>query len=361
MITVTKPYLPDRTTVDQYLDGIYKRNWLTNNGPLVNKYELELKKQLGLKHLLYVTNGTLALQLAYKALGLSGEVITTPFSYVATLTSLIWEGLTPVFVDIDEATLNIDPLKIESAITSKTTAIVATHCFGNPCDINAIQKIADKYKLRVIYDAAHAFGATYNGRSVFHYGDISTCSLHATKMIHSVEGGFVTTEDSEVLERITYLRNFGHSGTDEFNGIGINAKNSELHAAFGLAVLDDMKVILSKRRSQFETYNELLNTLRITNQSVLPDALINYSYYPIIFDSEKSCVKAKFALEKRGIMPRRYFYPSLNTLDYLSERFDTPVSESIASRIMCLPLFHELSIEEQDMIARILLRTQNYG
>src|SRR5690606_11269120 len=212
MIPVTKPFLPPREEYDRYLEGIWKRNYLTNNGPLVNEFELRLKEYLEIKHLLYLSNGTIALQLAIKALDLKGEIITTPFSYVATTSSIVWEGCTPVFVDIESRSYNIDPTKIEHAVTSNTSAILATHCFGNPCKIDQIQEIADRHRLKVIYDAAHCFGTKYKGRSVFDFGDVSTTSFHSTKLFHTVEGGAVFTKDPELLKKMAYMRNFGHDG-----------------------------------------------------------------------------------------------------------------------------------------------------
>ena len=228
MINVTKPFLPPYEEYEQYLKGIWDRVWLTNNGPLVNDLELKLKSFLGVDHLLFLSNGTIALQIAIKALKLKGEIITTPFSFVATTSSIVWEECEPVFVDIDPASLNINPALIEAAITPKTTAILATHVFGNPCDIEAIEKIAAKHNLKVIYDGAHAFGTTYKGRSVFEYGDICTTSFHATKLFHTTEGGAVVTKDAALLREMSFLRNFGHNGPDTFATIGINGKNSRM-------------------------------------------------------------------------------------------------------------------------------------
>ena len=237
MIQVTKPFMPPLDEYISYVKDIWSRQWLTNNGPLVNHLELRLKEHLNVKHMLFVSNGTIALQMAIKALGLEGEVITTPFSFVATTSTLVWEGCKPVFVDVDPATLNIDPDKIEQAITSKTTGILATHVYGNPCDIDKIQAIAEKHQLKVIYDAAHCFGTLYKGQSVFNYGDISTLSLHATKVFHTIEGGALFSSSAELLRKIAYIRNFGFSNVDEISELGINGKNSEFHAAMGLANL----------------------------------------------------------------------------------------------------------------------------
>jgi len=356
MIPVTKPYLPKIDKYQQYVVNIYERQWLTNNGPLVNDFELKLKKYLGLKHLLYVSNGTIALQIAIKSLGLKGEIITTPFSYVATTSSIVWEGCTPIYIDIDEQTLNIDPNKIEAAITPKTTAILATHCFGNACDIEAIDKIAQKHKLKVIYDAAHCFGTTYKGKSIFEYGDISTTSLHATKLMHSIEGGVVFTKDPDLLKRMSYMRNFGHDGPEKFNGVGINGKNSEFHAAMGLCVLEDIDIILNKRKTQSEYYDQLLIKMNIRKPVIQKQCDFNYAYYPVIFESEEKALKAKKALEEKEVSPRRYFYPSLSKLDYVKTT-QMIISDKVSSSILCLPLYHQLSKKEQKMIALILLRT----
>lgn len=359
MIPVTKPFLPPQEEYQQYLDGIWKREWLTNNGPLVNELELQLKEYLGLKHILYVSNGTIALQMAIKALELKGEIITTPFSFVATTSSIVWEGCKPIFVDIDQATLNIDPSKIEAAITSETSGILATHVYGNPCDIEAIQAIADKHGLKVIYDAAHCFGTKYKGRSVFEYGDISTTSFHATKLFHTIEGGAVFTKDPEVLKKLSFLRNFGHNGPEKYEGVGINGKNSEFHAAMGLVNLKYIADILQKRYTQSAYYETKLKKLNVQKPTIQEDSLFNYAYYAIVFANKMEALKAKETLEQKNIFPRRYFYPSLSSLDYVQE-FETPVADDIASRVLCLPLFHDLSQEEQDMIARLLLRAQNY-
>lgn len=357
MIPVTKPFLPPLEEYHLLLENIWKRNWLTNNGPLVNELELKLKDYLRLDHLLFLGNGTIALQIAIKALDLKGEIITTPFSFVATTSSIVWEGCTPIFVDIDPETLNIDPDKIEQAITSRTSAILATHCFGNPCDIKAIDLIAKKHQLKVIYDAAHGFGTKVNNKSLFEAGDISTASFHATKVFHTIEGGAVVTKDQSLLKKMAYLRNFGHDGPEKFNGIGINGKNSEFHAAMGLVNLKYADEAVARRKSQFEYYSSLLENLRVQTQKIASDVAYNYSYYPVIFESEEKALASMKALEINGIGTRRYFYPSLSGLDYTSGF--TPVADSIASRILCLPMYHGLTREEQGMVARLLLRVQN--
>src|SRR5665213_2906716 len=238
MIPITKPFLPPMPEYEKYLSGIWERQWLTNMGPLTIELEMKLKEYLKVRQLLFVTNGTVALQMAIKALALKGEIITTPFSFVATTSSIVWEGCEPVFVDIDPSSLNIDASKIELSITEKTSAILATHVYGNPCDVEAIAKIAEKHNLKVIYDGAHGFGVKISGRSIFEYGDISICSLHATKFYHSIEGGLVITKDTHLLKKIAYMRNFGFDGPEAFAELGINGKNSEFHAAMGLANLN---------------------------------------------------------------------------------------------------------------------------
>lgn len=356
MIPVTKPFLPPKEEVYKLLNGVWERNWLTNDGPLVREYESKLKKALGLENLFFVSNGTIALQLAIKALGLKGEIITTPFSYVATTSSIVWEGCTPIFVDIDKNTLNIDPSKIESAVTKKTSAILATHCFGNPCDIDAIEIIAKKHNLKVIYDAAHCFGTKYKGKSVLQYGDISTLSLHATKIIHSVEGGAVVTSNPELLSRMGYMRNFGHDGFFKFNGVGINGKNSEFHASMGLCVLNHLDKILNRRAEQSSIYDELLKGLPIQKPQVKPESEINFAYYPILFQTEKAVLMAKKNLENLDIYPRRYFFPSLNNLQYVPKS-KSIISNNISCRILCLPIYHELSKKNQRVISNIIIKT----
>lgn len=359
MIPVTKPFLPPIQAYEHYLQDIWKRNWLTNNGPLVNELELKLKEYLGLNHLLYVTNGTIALQLAIKALGLKGEIITTPFSYVATTSSIVWEGCTPVFVDIDGSTGNIDPGKIEAAITPRTSAIIATHVYGNPCDLEVLEEIARRKKLKLIYDGAHAFGVKYKGRSVFEYGDISTCSFHATKLFHTVEGGSVSTQDPDLLKRLAYFRNFGHDGPEHFASLGINGKNSEFHAAMGLVNLPYVNQIIEKRRELSLHYDTFLQHFQGKKLRIREHTEYNYAYYPVVFDSEKLLTRVFDTLNQHLIYPRRYFYPSLETLPYVTNAAHCKETDLLAQRILCLPLFDTLSREEIDMIFRIILRVQN--
>jgi len=359
MIPITKPFLPPQDEYQRYLDGIWKRQWLTNMGPLASELEMSLKAHLKLKHLLYVTNGTVALQMAIKALGLTGEIITTPFSFVATTSSIVWEGCTPVFVDIEASSLNIDAGKIEAAITPNTTAILATHVYGNPCDVKTIQAIAEKHHLKVIYDGAHAFGVAVYGKSIFEYGDISICSLHATKLYHSTEGGIIVTKDADLLKQLAYMRNFGFSGPESFATLGINGKNSEYHAAMGLANLPYVSAIHDKRKVLTELYHLRLKNLKAATPVWHETATINYAYYPLVFDSETLMLKCMDGLKVSEIFTRRYFYPSLaNALPYLEPQ-DFEVTDAVAKRVLCLPLFYDLTVEEVELICRLLLRIQN--
>lgn len=359
MINVTRPFLPSKRDYLNYLDGIWERNWLTNNGPLVNELEQRLKEYLNVPHLLFLSNGTIALQIAIKALGLKGKVITTPFSYVATTSSIVWEGCEPIFVDIDPFTFNLDPAKIEERLTSETTAILATHVFGNPCDVEAVETIAKRHKLMVIFDGAHAFATRYKGESIFNYGDIATTSFHATKLFHTVEGGAVMTRDQNLLEQMAWLRNFGHHGPEEFRAVGINGKNSEFHAAMGLANLGHMNDIIDQRKKLFEVYDQCLQGLRVRKQKLASDTDYNYAYYPVVFESETQALKAMAYLNSNDVYPRRYFWPSLNTISYTRGQYSAEVSEDISRRILCLPLYYGLTASEVRMIGEYLLKAQN--
>lgn len=353
MIPITKPFLPPKNEYKNLISKIWESEWLTNDGPLVRELEKQLSLYLNIPHLLYVSNGTIALQIAIKAIGLKGEIITTPFSYVATTSTIVWEGCKPVFVDIDPASCNINHHLIEDAITEKTTAILATHVFGNPCNIEGIRAIADKYGLKVIYDAAHCFGTTYKGDSIFNRGDISTASFHATKLFHTTEGGAIFTGDEELYERMRYMRNFGHDGPGNFNGVGINGKNSEFHAAMGILNLRYFDQVAKKRKQQSELYDKLLADLNIQVPKFHRNTVKNYSYYPILLETEDILLEIKSALEENEIYPRRYFYPGLNQLDYVTSG-QVPVSEKISETTLCLPLYHDLKNEEIEKICTII-------
>lgn len=359
MILVSKPFLPPREEYETYLKEIWQREWLTNNGPLVNDFELKLKLYLDVPHLLYLCNGTVALQIAIRGLELKGEIITTPFSFIATTSSILWEGIKAVFVDIDEETLNIDPKKIEAAITPQTSAILATHVYGNPCDIQAIEDIAKRHRLKVIYDAAHCFGTKYKGKSVYGYGDVSITSFHATKLFHTIEGGAVFTQDPELLKKMAFMRNFGFNGPDDFECLGINGKNSEFHAAMGLLNLKYADSILKKRKELFLHYTSVLKSLDMRIPVIQKDSEYNYAYFPIILPSEDILKRMVVMLNAHSIFPRRYFYPALHTLSFV-DKVDCSNCLDISPRVLCLPLHNELTEAEIHLVARSLFRAQNY-
>lgn len=354
MINVTKTYLPDKDRYKQYVDRIFDSGWLTNRGSLLLELEERLREYLDVKHLILVANGSLALQVAYKALDLTGEVITTPFSFAATTSTLAWEGLKPVFADIDPDTFNMDPLYIEPLITPKTSAIVPVHVFGNPCDVESIAAIAKKNGLKVIYDGAHAFGVKCKGRSILEYGDISTLSFHATKLFHTIEGGAVITNDDEVARKVRLLINFGITGPDKIEGLGTNSKMNEFEAAMGLCILDDMDKIHASREKIWGKYKESLkNSVKL--QKINSHTRENYSYAPVLFNTENELLQIQSELNTKKIFPRRYFYPSLDTLEYISPPQHCRTSRSISERILCLPLFPDLSNDDQMKIINIIL------
>jgi len=353
MINVTKTFLPPQEEYNAILKRAWDKEWITNRGDLVLELEEKLKHYLDVPHIIATTNGTLPLQIAIKALQLTGEIITTPFSYVATTASIVWEGCKPVFVDIHPDYLTIDEAKIEAAITNKTTAILATHVFGNPCHLEAIESIAKKHHLKVIYDAAHCFGVNYKGKSIFNYGDVSTCSFHATKLFHTGEGGAMFANDKALQEKLFYSHNFGHNGPLDFYGLGINGKISELQAAMGLAVLPYMEMILNERKRLVDYYNANLNFSKLKGLKIRENTDWNYSYYPIIFENEAQLLSVEKVLNAHLITPRRYFYPSLNTINYTKGQ-TMPISESIASRILCLPLYVGLSKGDLELICSLI-------
>ena len=319
MINVAKTYLPDKEKYKKYIDEIYENCWVTNNGTLVQKLEKRLAEYLGVKNIVLVSNGTVALEIAYRTLGLKGFVITTPFSFVATTSSLVTNQLLPIFADIEKNTFNINPKKIEKLITLNTSAILSVHVFGNACNVEEINKIASKYNLRVIYDAAHAFDVKYKEQSILNYGDISTLSFHATKLFHTIEGGALIINDDELVQKARYLINFGIKNQEEIPHLGTNAKMNEFEAAMGLCVLDDMEKIKNKRKSLIENYKKELKGL-VQFQEQNDNATENYSYFPILFKSEKELLKIQKALNSEQIFPRRYFYPSLDTLEYIEPK-----------------------------------------
>ena len=353
MINVTQTFLPPIEEYQLHLQNIWDKYWLTNRGPKVLELEEKLKTYLNVPSIIIMNNGTIPIQIALKLLGSQGEIITTPFSYVATTSAIVWENCTPVFVDIHPEYLTIDETKIEAAITEKTTAILATHVFGNPCKIEAIEAIAKKHHLKVIYDAAHSFGVTYQGQSVFNYGDVSTCSFHATKLFHTGEGGAIFCKDEQLNQKLFYSHNFGHNGPHDFFGVGINAKISELQGAMGLSVLPHMEEILSWRKKVVNLYDKNLKWEKLRKMKLRDNTQWNYSYYPVIFESEQSLLKVQKTLNDQQIFPRRYFYPSLNTVNFV-EKTTVPISENICSNILCLPLYHNLAEADVENIISLI-------
>lgn len=353
MINVTQSFLPPIEEYSQILQRAWDSKWITNRGELVLELEEKLKKYLGINFLTITTNGTLPLQIAIKTLELKGEIITTPFSYIASSSCIYWENCKPVYVDIHPEFLTIDETKIEEKITEKTTAILATHVFGNPCHVEAIERVAKKHQLKVIYDAAHCFGVKYNGESIFNYGDVSTCSFHATKIFHTGEGGCMVTNNPELHEKLFFHHNFGHNGPEAFHGLGINAKTSELQAAMGLAVFNHLEEIFEGRKKAVEAYDKFLDFSKISKIKIRENTEWNYHYYPVIFNSEEDLLRVRKVLNEEGIFPRRYFYPSLNTVEYLSGG-EAPISESISKRIVCLPLYADLQPEIVEKISKII-------
>jgi dTDP-4-amino-4,6-dideoxygalactose transaminase len=356
-LTVTRPTLPPFEEYTALLRGVWQRNHLTNAGPLVVELERRLAEHLGVRHCLFVTNGTIALQLAYRALALRGEVVTTPFSYVATTSSLAWEGCEPVFADIEPDTLTLSPERTESAITPRTSAIVATHVYGNACDVHALGDLGRRHGIPILYDAAHAFGASFDGRALGAWGDVATFSFHATKLFHTVEGGAVVTNDDEIARGIASLRNFGHAGYEAFSGIGTNGKNSELHAAMGLCLLPRVPDIVAERATLSRWYDEVLVTPggQISRPVLRPGLSYNHAYYAVLLESEEVVRAVQRACEARRIGTRRYFYPLLNgALPYVATA-STPVAHDIARRVLCLPLFTGMSHEQVERVCATVL------
>jgi dTDP-4-amino-4,6-dideoxygalactose transaminase len=355
MIPVTKSFLPP---IEEYMAQVqraFNNGWLTNRGELVLELEDKLTTYLALEEsrILLMNNGTIPIQIALKVLGKGGEVITTPFSYVATTSAIVWEGCTPVFVDIHPKYLTIDETKIEAAITDRTTCILATHVYGNPCNVIEIERIAQKHNLKVIYDAAHAFGVTYQGKSIFEYGDVSTCSFHATKLFHTGEGGALFCKDADLFHQLYYSHNFGHDGPLAFHGLGINGKMSELQVAMGLAVLPHMPEILKGRSRVVSWYDEFLKLESLEQIKIRKETNWNSAYYPVLFESENQLLEIEKSLQDIGIFPRRYFYPSLTKLPYVPQS-SCEIASSVSSRILCLPLFYGLGENEVKRIVSII-------
>lgn len=359
MIPVVKPYLPSRDKLNKYIDGIYERAWLTNNGPLVQELTTRLEEYLGVENLLLVANGTLALQIAYRTLGVSGhehgeqpEAITTPFTFIATASSLKWDGVQPVFADIDPYTWCIDPELIEQTITPNIRAIVPVHVFGNACEVDTIDEIARRHDLRVIYDASHAFAVKYKGESLLKHGDAATLSFHATKLFHTGEGGAIIFKRNEDLERAKSMINFGITGSGIIEELGINAKMNEMQAAIGLCVLDEMEGNLKARSEVWRRYEkELGKSLRLQCRPDLLD--YNYAYFPVVCKDEARALQIIARLKEYGVIARRYFYPSLESAEPFNTRVTCPISEDIAKRILCIPLYSDLGEVSKLIVCKV--------
>jgi dTDP-4-amino-4,6-dideoxygalactose transaminase len=358
MIPVTKSFLPPMEEYTAQVQRAFDNGWLTNRGELVLELEQKLTEYLGLEEskILCMNNGTVPLQIALKLLGKGGEIITTPFSYVATTAAIVWESCTPVFVDIHPDYFTIDETQIEAAITERTTCILATHVFGNPCNVEEIERITKKHNLKVIYDAAHCFGVNYKGKSIFEYGDVSTCSFHATKLFHTGEGGAIFCKDPELFHEIFYSHNFGHKGALAFHGLGINGKMSELNAAMGLAVLPYVKSLIEKRTTAILNYENLIAKDCFGKLKIRPNTSWNSSYYPIIFLDESGIELTEALLKESDILARRYFYPCLTELPYVVKQ-NMSESSSLSKRILCLPLFDSIKLDEQALVCSIINNT----
>lgn len=353
MINVTKTYLPDKEKYQNYVDEIFRSGWITNNGPMVKELEKRLAQYLGVKNIVLVANGTIALEIAYRVLEIKDYVITTPFSFVATTSSLVTNGLKPIFADINPHTLNIDPKNIRENITKNTTAIVPVHVFGNACDVEEIASIAKEHDLKVIYDAAHAFDVNYNGTSILNCGDVSTVSFHATKLFHTIEGGALIINDDSLVKKARYLINFGIENAESIPGLGTNAKMNEFEAAMGLCMLDEMENIKDKRERLYGRYEKALKGVVVSPEHNMKSTY-NHSYFPIILKNHDEMLKVQKALRDKEIIPRRYFYPSLDTLHYIEPKQFMPNSRDISDRILCIPLYPELKEAEQNEIISII-------
>lgn len=362
MIPVTKPFLPPLKEFNEYLERIWETQWLTNNGPLHQELEQKLCKYLGVKFISLFSNGTLALITAIQALKLSGEVITTPYSFVATTHSLWWNNIKPVFVDIEPDFLNIDTNKIEAAITPQTTAILPVHVYGNPCNIVAIQKIANTYGLKVLYDAAHAFGTQLNNNSILNYGDLSVLSFHATKVYSTIEGGAIISHDKKTKDRIDKLKNFGFADETTVVAPGINAKLNEIQAAYGLVLLKHIDKLWAKRKSIDSLYRKLLN--KVKGIELLPqpkNAKVPYSYFPILINNEYEKTRDELYefLKSKNIFGRRYFYPLISSFPTYrglasASIANLPIANQIANKVLCLPIYPELQLEDVEKICNLI-------
>ncbi len=362
-ITVTSPLLPNIDEFNTLLKEIWDSKWITNNGSFHKQLEKELASYLKVPYISLFTNGTLPLITALQALRITGDVITTPYSFVATTHSLWWNGIKPVFVDVDPSNCGIDPNKIEAAITPKTTAIMPVHCYGKPCDTKAIQEIADKYGLKVIYDAAHAFGVEVNGESILNAGDMSTLSFHATKVYNTIEGGAMVMKDEQTKKRIDYLKNFGFANETTVVAPGINSKKDEVRAAYGILNLKQVDAAIEARQKVANAYREALKDVEgITYFDDMPGVRHNYSYFPIFIDAEKfgqTRDELYFEMKEANVLGRRYFYPLISEFSTYrglpsATRENLPEAYKLAETVLCLPMHHELSDHDIERVLKHL-------
>lgn len=365
VITVTSPLLPALDDFIPYLQDIWNRKWLTNNGYYHQELEKALCEYLKVPYISLFTNGTLPLICALQALRITGEVITTPYSFVATTHSLWWNGIKPVFVDIDPVTCNINPDKIEAAITPRTTAIMPVHVYGKPCDMDRIQAIADKYGLKVIYDSAHAFGVEVNNKSILEAGDMSTLSFHATKVYNTIEGGALICHDAKTKKRIDYLKNFGFASETEIIAPGINGKIDDIRAAYGILNLKQVDTAIEARRQVALKYREALRTVEgVSFMEDIPSVRHNYSYFPIFIDSEKygmSRDELYFKMKDNNVLGRRYFYPLISEFSTYrglesARQENLPVAHKIANSVICLPMYHSLDVNSVNCIINQIIK-----
>lgn len=365
LLTVTSPLLPDLDSFKEFLSDIWKKHWITNNGEYHKQLEAALCEYLKIPYICLFTNGTLPLITALQALRITGEVITTPYSFVATTHALWWNGIKPVFVDIDPNTGNLDPEKIEAAITPQTTAIMPVHVYGQPCKVNEIQNIADKYGLKIIYDAAHAFGVNYNGESILNSGDISTLSFHATKVFNTIEGGAMVVKDAKTKQRIDYLKNFGFANETEVVAPGINSKMDEIRAAYGLLNLQLVDKAIEARHQVAIRYRKALKNVKgITLFQDMPGVKHNYSYFPIFVDAEKYGMtrdELYFKMKSNNVYGRRYFYPLICTFSTYrglpsSSRKNLPNAYKMAEEVICLPIHHDLADRDIERVLNEIVK-----
>jgi dTDP-4-amino-4,6-dideoxygalactose transaminase len=353
MINVTKSVRPNSDVLFPLLEQILDTGIYTNRGPLVKELESRIESFLGSNSCICMVNGTVTLQILVQLFASECEVITTPFSYVATTSSILWQNAVPVFVDINSDNFNVNSELIEAAITPRTRVLLFTHVFGVPCDVENIRKIAEKYGLVVVYDAAHSFGVRLRGQTIMNYGNFASVSFHSTKLFHTVEGGAIFVNDADKYDRVFQAHNFGHHGINDFQIVGINGKMSEFSAAVGLSLISNVSEVIMARKNLYDLYIENLRGV-VGFQKISDDVEYNYSYFPVLLKSEQSLLKVMSTLGDNEIYARRYFYPSLNRLQYLISKCTMPISEDIASRILCLPLFPDLKFEEVVAICDIV-------